>query len=177
MKSTSGEFHNILAMINDSVNSWLGLSVYFMRVSAPRDTATLKYCRSWCDSSEPATSRSAAPRTPGQRSHYLLLTRSQDGTKQHRRSFIATIHTQRPCQVSWDTKARGTVISHPEITDACCCDKSAAVSVTYPVQRELLGPHLVCHWWAEESWSSSWKHFSERPRFEKGGERTEEKEK
>lgn len=44
-----------------------------MGVFIPRDRVTLKYCQSWSDSSEPATSHSAVPHTRGQQRHYLPL--------------------------------------------------------------------------------------------------------
>lgn len=52
----------------------------------PHDRVTLRYCWSWSDSSEPATSHSAVPHTQGQECHYLPL---HTDTEQHMRSFIA----------------------------------------------------------------------------------------
>lgn len=76
-----------------------------MCVFVPHDTVTLRYCQSWSDSSEPATSHSAVPHTQGQQCHYLPLHRArQNETKPHMCRFIAdTIHT-----VAWQaTKIEG----------------------------------------------------------------------
>lgn len=102
-KVAGSKVNNVLGMIHVSMNLYkrLGLSVYFMCVCVftPHDRATLRYCQSWSDSSEPATSHSAVPHTQGQQCHYLLLhTVRQGGTEQHMCNFIAdTILTHITC--------------------------------------------------------------------------------
>lgn len=155
------------------------MSEYFMCMCVffciPHDRATLRYCRSWSDSSEPAMSHSAALHTQGQQCHYRLLhTARQSGTEEHVCNFITdtvVTHTQTCTHThahgglsgikDWRPQTWWLIILRFLLVGFC--DKSASVSITHPGQQEPLWPHPVDHWSAEESWSSSWKLLTDMP--------------
>lgn len=130
-------------------------------VSLPRERATLRYCRSWSDSSAPETSHSATPHILGQQCHYLPLhTPKQDRIEQHVRSVMSDAHLCTCTNTHRGTS--GTEDRRPWRLVILKTDKSTGVSITHPERRELLWPHPVDQRWAEESWSYAWRRQSER---------------